>query len=313
MLSDRVAHHSWVNRLQTLLLICLLVGISLLAGWLLLGKDGLWIVILATIIILLIEPAAASRLTLALYRARPIAPHEAPELCRIVAFLAARADLTHVPTLYYVASPMVNAFTVGKRREASIALTDGLLRCLSSREIAGVLAHETAHITNGDLFVMGLADYISRLTSVFALVGQILLFFAIPSILLGYATINWPVLLLLVFSPHLAVLLQLGLSRVREFNADLKAIQLTGDPEGLALALAKIERVSRSWRAWVLPGWGNPEPSWLRTHPATEERIRRLLTMRATPILQWPGQPISYTAHSPRRSSPRWFPGGFWH
>lgn len=310
---DRVTHHSWINRLQTLLLIGLLLGISLLAGWLLFGKEGFWLVILASIVILLVEPAAASRLTLKLYRACPIAPHEAPELYRIMAFLADRAGLAHMPTLYYIASPMVNAFTVGNRRQAAIALTDGLLRCLSIRETAGVLAHETAHIANGDLFVMGLADYISRLTSILALVGQILLILALPSVLLGYAKINWAILLLLVFSPYLTMLLQLGLSRVREFNADLKAIQLTGDPEALAAALAKIERVSHSWRAWILPGWGNPEPSWLRTHPATEERIRRLLTLRPRHSGQWPNQPISYRVHSPRHSSPRWYPGGFWH
>lgn len=308
------AHHLWVNRLQTFLLICLLLGIFLLTGWLLLGKEGLWLVILASMIILLIEPAAASRLTLMFYRARPIAFHEAPELCRIVTFLAERAKLKHVPTLYYVASPMVNAFTVGSQRHAVIAVTDGLLRCLSLREIAGVLAHETAHISNGDLFVMGLADYISRLTSVLALVGQILLFFAIPSVLLGYMTINWAALLLLIVSPYLALLVQLGLSRVREFNADLKAIQFTGDPESLAAALLKIEQVSRSWRAWLLPGWGNPHPSWLRTHPATEERIRRLLLLRTTSTTdQWPAQFISYKMHPPVRSSPRWYPGGFWH
>jgi heat shock protein HtpX len=312
MISIR-AHHSWVNHLQTLLLVCLLLGISLLAGWLLLGKEGLWLVILASIIILLIEPVATSRLTLMFYRARPIAFHEAPELCRVVSFLAARAELKHIPTLYYVASPMVNAFTVGSQRHAAIAVTDGLLRCLSLREIASVLAHETAHIANGDLFVMGLADYISRLTSILALVGQILLIFAIPSVLLGHMTINWVALLLLIFSPYLALLVQLGLSRVREFNADLKAIQFTGDPESLAAALLKIEQVSRSLRAWLLPGWGNPHPSWLRTHPATDERIRRLLSLRATSTDQWPTQAISYKAHQPVRSSPRWYPGGFWH
>jgi heat shock protein HtpX len=76
--------------------------------------------------------------------------------------------------------------------------------------------------------------------------------------------VNWPGLLLLAASPQLALLAQLGLSRVREFDADRLAAELTGDPQGLASALAKIERVSRSWRAWLWPGWGNPEPSWLR-------------------------------------------------
>ncbi|SFI34554.1 zinc metalloprotease HtpX [Nitrosomonas sp. Nm34] len=310
MLSIRA--HSWLNRLQTLLLVCLLLGVFILAGWLLFGENGLWIIALISVIIVLMEPALGSRLTLALYRARPIARHEAPELWQIMTFLAVRAELNNVPTLYYVASPMVNAFTVGSRQQAAIALTDGLLRHLSTRELAAVLAHETAHVANGDLLVMGLADYISRLTSILSLIGQILLFLALPSILFGYATINWAMLLLLLFSPHLVVLLQLGLSRVREFNADLKASELTKDPEALALALAKIERVSQSWRSLLFPGWGNPQPSWLRTHPATEERIKRLLLLRATPTIQWPAQPISFTSHGRVRSSPRWYFGGFW-
>ncbi|SDW11285.1 zinc metalloprotease HtpX [Nitrosomonas communis] len=310
MLSIRA--HSWLNRLQTLLLVCLLLGVFILAGWLLFGENGLWIIALISVIIVLMEPALGSRLTLALYRARPIARHEAPELWQIMTFLAARAELNNVPTLYYVASPMVNAFTVGRRQQAAIALTDGLLRHLSTRELAAVLAHETAHVANGDLLVMGLADYISRLTSILSLIGQILLFLALPSILFGYVTINWAVLFLLLFSPHLVVLLQLGLSRVREFNADLRASELTKDPEALALALAKIERASQSWRAVLFPGWGNPQPSWLRTHPATEERIKRLLSLRATPTIQWPAQPISFTSHGRVRSSPRWYFGGFW-
>ena len=116
---------------------------------------------------------------------------------------------------------------------------------------------------------MGLADSVSRLTSLLAMVGQIAIVFSLPALLAGAVAVNWPGLLLLAASPQLALLAQLGLSRVREFDADRLAAELTGDPQGLASALAKIERVSRSWRAWLRPGWGNPEPSWLRTHPAT--------------------------------------------
>ncbi|MCG3901304.1 M48 family metalloprotease, partial [Escherichia coli] len=111
---------------------------------------------------------------------------------------------------------------------------------------------------------------------------------------------------------QLALLAQLGLSRVREFDADRLAAELTGDPHGLASALAKIERVSRSWRAWLLPGWGNPEPSWLRTHPATAERIERLLELAPPPAM--PPFPsarfVPEVTVSPR--PPRWRTGGLW-
>lgn len=270
--------HAWTNRFQTLLLLLVLLGISTLTGSLLLGVDGIWVALLAGIVALAFQPPAAW-LTLRLYRARPLLRRQAPELWRLLEELARRAGLPAVPALCYVPSPVINAFAVGNRRRAAIALTDALLATLSRREIAGILAHEVAHIAHGDLRVMGLADYVSRLTGLFALLGQALLVLALPWVVLGGGEVNWPVLLLLSFSPHLALIAQLGLSRVREFDADLHAAVLTGDPQGLASALAHIERISYSWRRLLMPDWGNPDPSWLRTHPATEQRIRRLLDL----------------------------------
>ncbi|MFJ0276817.1 M48 family metalloprotease, partial [Acinetobacter baumannii] len=149
-------------------------------------------------------------------------------------------------------------------------------------------------IANEDLRVMGLADSISRLTHLLALLGQIMLLFSLPALLWGTVAIQCPALLLLA---------QLGLSRVREFDADRLTAELTGDPQGLALALAKIERESR---AWLLPGWGNPEPSWLRTHPATTERIQRLReladSMAPQPLHSSPFLPDIPLAPRP----PRW-------
>jgi heat shock protein HtpX len=182
----------------------------------------------------------------------------------VVRELATRAGLPAVPVPHDVPSAVVNAFATGSKNHSAIALTDGLLRSLTSRELIGVLGHEIAHIANEDLRVMGLADSISRLTHLLALVGQIAILFSVPMLLLGVVDISWPALLLLMIAPQLALFAQLGLSRVREFDADRLAAELTRDPHGLASALAKIERVSRSWRAWSLPGWGNPEPSWLR-------------------------------------------------
>src|SRR5690606_39075279 len=138
---------------------------------------------------------------------------------------------------------IVNDIDTGARRHASNALNDGLLRRLSMLELQAVLAHEVAHIAQEDLRVMGLADSISRLTNLLALLGQVALLISIPVLLVGAAEINWIGLLLLAASPQLALLAQLGLSRVREFDADRMAVELTGDPHGLASALAKIERV----------------------------------------------------------------------
>ena len=302
--------HALANQLQTALLIAVLLAIAAAAGWLLLGPNGVWMALGASVFALLIEPAAAGRLTLTLYRAQPLAFSAAPQLYRLVAELASRAGLAHAPRLYRIASPLANAFAVGGRDEAHIALTDGLLHTLGWRELAGVLAHEIAHIAHGDLRVMGMADYVSRLTALFAMTAQVALLFALPGWLAGTVEVQWPGLMLLLFSPHLALLAQLGLSRVREFDADLTAVRLTGDPAGLASALSRIEQTTRSWRAWLLPGWGNPEPSWLRTHPATEERIARLRALDA-------GQPhfgeIEWRwGVAPPARRPHWRFGGIW-
>ena len=306
------ARHRWLNRLQTALLVLTLLGIAAVAGSLLLGDGGLWLALAAAGFTLLLEPAAASGLTLRLYGARPLYPDEAPDLWAVLRELAARAGLPAVPVPHYVPSGVVNAFATGSKHHAAIALTDGLLRSLTPRELTGVLGHEIAHIANEDLRVMGLADSISRLTHLLALLGQLAIVLSLPTLLLGVTEVNWPALLLLAVAPQLAVLAQLGLSRVREFDADRLAAELTGDPHGLASALAKIERVSRSWRAWLLPGWGNPEPSWLRTHPATAERIERLLELAPPPAM--PPFPSARfdpeVTVSPR--PPRWRTGGLW-
>ena len=307
---DVGARHRWLNRLQTALLVLTLLGIAAVAGSLLLGDGGLWLALAAAGFTLLLEPAAASGLRL--YGARPLYPDEAPDLWAVLRELAARAGLPAVPVPHYVPSGVVNAFATGSKHHAAIALTDGLLRSLTPRELTGVLGHEIAHIANEDLRVMGLADSISRLTHLLALLGQLAIVLSLPALLLGVAEVNWPALLLLAVAPQLALLAQLGLSRVREFDADRLAAELTGDPHGLASALAKIERVSRSWRAWLLPGWGNPEPSWLRTHPATAERIERLLELAPPPAM--PPFPsarfVPEVTVSPR--PPRWRTGGLW-
>lgn len=309
---DVGARHRWLNRLQTALLVLTLPGIAAVAGSLLLGDGGLWLALAAAGFTLLLEPAAASGLTLRLYGARPLYPDEAPDLWAVLRELAARAGLPTVPVPHYVPSGVVNAFATGSKHHAAIALTDGLLRSLTPRELTGVLGHEIAHIANEDLRVMGLADSISRLTHLLALLGQLAIVLSLPTLLLGVTEVNWPALLLLAVAPQLALLAQLGLSRVREFDADRLAAELTGDPHGLASALAKIERVSRSWRAWLLPGWGNPEPSWLRTHPATAERIERLLELAPPPAM--PPFPSARfdpeVTVSPR--PPRWRTGGLW-
>lgn len=305
--------HRLINRVQTLALVVVLMGLSALAGALIFGGTGLWIALGASLFALAVEPVAAPAWILRLYQARPIAPAEGPDLWAWLGELAQRAGLSATPSPHYVPSRVVNAFAIGSRRRSAIALTDGLLRSLGPREMVAVLAHEIAHIANDDLRVMGLADYVSRFTSLLAMAGQLVILLSMPWILAGEASVNLWGLLLLALAPQIALLAQLGLSRVREFDADETAARLTGDPRALASALAKIERAERSWRSWLLPGWRNPEPSWLRTHPASEERIARLLAMDAA---QRPGPPAEagrfVPVGEPVARPPRWFAGGVW-
>ena len=293
---DARSRHRWLNRFQTALLVLTLVGIAAAAGSLLFGEIGLWLALATCALTLLIEPVAASAMTLRLYGARPLRPDEAPAIWSLLRALAARAGLPNTPVPYYVPSDIVNAFATGSRRLASIALTDGLLRSLSMRELQAVLAHEVAHIAQEDLRVMGLADSISRLTNLLALLGQVALLISMPALLVGAAEINWIGLLLLAASPQLALLAQLGLSRVREFDADRMAVELTGDPHGLASALAKISQMAG--RVLNIPAERNPAAAALfivnplgglrmdrlfATHPATEERIARLMALEGRP------------------------------
>lgn len=279
MNTDLARAHAASNRRQTVWLVLVLCATAGLAGYVLLGEEGLWIAIGAVLLALVIEPVAARRITLAVYRARPIHPAEAPRIQATLRALAARAGLPAVPVPYLVPSHQVNAFAVGDRHQAAIALSAGLLERLDERELAAVMAHEVGHIANGDLRVMSLADYVSRLTALCSLLGVLVAVMLLPSWMVDGTPLPWLGLLILALAPYAAMLAQSGLSRIREFDADLAAAELTGDPEALASALARIEGGYRTWRGWVLPGWRNPQPSWLRTHPPTGERIRRLLAL----------------------------------
>ena len=190
------------------------------------------------------------------------------------------------------------------------------------RELAGVLAHEISHIRNNDLWLMSLADLTGRLTRTMTLLGLILLFVGLPLWLSGAASLPWLLISLLVFAPQLTVLLQLALSRAREFEADLDAAGLTGDPAGLASALARLERCQRGiWERILMPGYRLPEPSLLRSHPPTEQRIARLETLYDRPTefgppayasgLVEPGPPECRWQRVTR--APRARLGGYWY
>ena len=177
---------------------------------------------------------------------------------------------------------MMNAFAVGRRDNSVVAVTDQLIRALTARELTGVLAHEISHIRNEDLKVMALADTVSRFTSLMSTVGIVSLLFNITWMASGSAAqVPWLGVIVLLFAPTIGGLLQMALSRTREFDADLGAAMLTGDPDGLANALTKLEKAQgKVWENLILPGGRIPDPSILRTHPLTEARVARLHALK---------------------------------
>ncbi|MCA0433066.1 MAG: zinc metalloprotease HtpX [Proteobacteria bacterium] len=275
--------HNLRNTLHTILL---LAGTGLLMGvlaYLVLGVGGLLIASVFGIIGIVGLGRVSPKMVLNLYKARPLAPDELPELQDVVRQLAKRAGLTSIPQLYYVPSKLMNAFAVGTREDSAIAVTDALLRTMTTRQLAGILGHETAHIMNGDLRVMGLADVLNRITGFVSALGL----FGIPLVFGVGLDVPLLGLLLMIFAPTIGGLLQLALSRAREYDADLDGVSLTGDPDGLASALQTLEEKHGGLiEGMVLPGARFPQPSILRSHPRTEDRIARIRAVTLRPSEQ---------------------------
>ncbi|MEM9471344.1 MAG: zinc metalloprotease HtpX [Pseudomonadota bacterium] len=285
--------HQWRNRLHTWIMVSGSALLMALIAYSVFGASGVvWAVVL-TAFGLWQAGRVSPRMVLKLYKARALTSEEVPQLHQLMRELTRRADLPAVPQLYYVPSQMMNAFAVGKIDDSAVAVTDGLIRNLTLRQLAGVLAHEVSHIRNEDLTVMALGDVLSRLTGTLSTIGLLV---GIPAALLtNGGVVPWVTIAALVAAPTVGGLLQLALSRTREYDADLDAAGLTGDPEGLASALQTLEQKQGSmWEKLVLPGSRSPEPSLLRSHPKTPDRVRRLLSLRPTtpPIIARPDRPM---------------------
>ena len=269
--------HKLRNLLQSALLLAGMVGLLTVCGWLLFGPDGILGVALGAALALVFGRGVSPRMVLRAYGARTLVPDQLPAVFDVLGRLTGRAGLARTPRLFYIRSVLPNAFAVGDREDAVIALTDGMLRRLDLRELAGVLAHEISHIRNRDLWLMSLADLTGRLTRVMTLLGLGLLVVDLPLWLGGRAHPPALLIVLLLLAPQLTMLLQLALSRAREFEADLDAVGLTGDPAAMISALVKLEHAQQGlWEQILMPGYRLSEPSLLRSHPPTAERIARL-------------------------------------
>ena len=280
--------HKKQNTLHTAMLFFGLAAIICAGAYLLFGFMGVAWAAVVIGLLLLIMPSIPPEMLMRMYRARRVEQCPGDQLSDIVDVLAQRAGLIQRPALYVVPSMALNAFAAGSPERAAVAITEGLLRRLTLRETAGVLAHEMSHIRNNDLWVLGVADMFTRLTQGMSYVAIVLAILNITAAVQGEQYASWWAIVFLYLGPMFSNLMQLGLSRTREYDADLEGAQLTGDPLGLAAALRRLDDdTGRMWEDVMLPAPGRrvAYPSVLRSHPMSEDRVRRLVELSGRPML----------------------------
>ncbi|MEO0539411.1 MAG: M48 family metalloprotease [Cyanobacteria bacterium P01_A01_bin.105] len=229
----------------------------------------------------------SDKIALAAYKAQPVTPEQAPELHGMVQKLAAKAEIP-MPAVYIIPTESANAFATGRDPEhAAVAVTQGIMKMLPQDELEGVLAHELTHIINRDTLTQAVAATIGGAIAFLAQILQYSMWFGGgrdedgPNPLALLATI--------IIAPMAATVIQLGISRTREFAADEGAAKLTGNPQALAKALKRLETSAQRLPMDANPAFSplliiNAMPkqalrSLFSTHPATEKRVERLLSM----------------------------------
>lgn len=263
---------------SAVLVIAITAGLCLMA-WGVAGFAGLAAVLLLVAAVLIFEPKVPGVTLIELYKGEK-QTNSSSQIVSLVEVLAYRAGLPSRPELYVIPSLTLSAFTTGATGKPAIAVTEGLLRRLTLRETAGIIAHEMVHIRNGDLAVFRFADWLARLTPVMAIAGTGLAIANLVAATGGEQVTSWSIVALLFAAPALSSALQLALSRAREDEADAQAALLTGDAMGLASALQRMESSTGSpWDDFRLPIAGRrvPYPSLLRAHASDKVRIARLL------------------------------------
>jgi heat shock protein HtpX len=280
-----------MNRIKTLMLLAALTALLMWAGQALGGATGLWFALFVAAAMNLGAYWFSDKIVLRMYRAQEVSPAESPELYAMVRDLAMRAGLP-MPRVYLIPEEAPNAFATGRNPQNGIvAVTEGLLRILDRREVAAVIAHELGHIKHRDTLIMSVAATLAGALSMLANA-------AMWGSLFGGAQSSdeeeggSPLagLLGVLIAPLAATLVQMSISRAREFLADEAAARYTGDPLALARALRKIE----AWSQEVPMEAGSPATahmfihnpfsaeglaSLFRTHPPTAQRVARLEAM----------------------------------
>ena len=274
-----------IQNLKLLFLLGILTFIFLFVGYSVGGQSGLILALLLAIGIQGISFWNSDKIALSMNQAQPLTVSDAPELYAITRELCKRAMLP-IPKLYITPEPTPNAFATGRDPEHSaVAVTKGLLQTLTRDELEGVIAHELGHIKNRDVFISTIA---AILASSISTIVQFSYFFGGSRDREGGGGII-PFLVSAIIAPIAALIIQMMISRSREYQADATAIELTGKPLGLANALAKLEQISqKGYQAETLqpafsslyianPFRGDSFSNLLSTHPPISKRIERIM------------------------------------
>jgi len=280
-----------MNRFKTAALLIILSALLVGLGGMLGGQQGATIGLIFAGVTNFVSYWWSDKIVLRMYGAREVTEVEAPDLFRIVAELAQRAAIP-MPRVYIIPTDALNAFATGRNpQHAAVAVTQGILRILDGRELTAVLGHELTHVLNRDILISTIAATIAGAVSFMGTMfrwgtmfggsdsdnrGGNVLFIFLVSILASFA----------------AMIIQLAISRTREFAADEGGAKLTHDPEALASALLKLEQAKEA-----IPMEANPATAHMfivnpllggvlsklfSTHPPTEERVKRLRDMTAS-------------------------------
>ncbi len=281
------------NQIKTFLLLGLLSGLFIVIGSYMGGQTGMFIALGFSLFMTAGSYWYSDKIVLRMNNARELSQTDAPSLHRMVEELSVQAGIPK-PRIYVIAEAVPNAFATGRNPEHGVvAVTDGIMRLLTPEELRGVLAHEIAHIRNRDILIQTVAVVIG--SSIVAL-ASMLQWAAIFGV--GRSSNEeggggggiFGALLMAILAPIAASLIQMALSRSREYIADSTGAQLSHDPMALASALQKIEAYSRGAHMTNLnpatesmyiinPFQGMKISSLFSTHPATEDRVRRLEEM----------------------------------
>ena len=273
-----------MSTIKTTLLLGLLTGLLVSFGYYYGGQNGMIIALVFAAVLNFGSYWFSASIVLRMSRAREASPEQYPRLHQITDRLVARAGLPK-PDLYVIPGKSPNAFATGRNpRHAAVAVTEGLIDLLSEEELEGVIAHELAHVKNRDILISSVAATVAGAIMVLANMARFSAFF------LGGRNRDggniFAVLAMAILAPIAALMVQMAISRTREFKADATGAEMVGHPNGLANALRQLEAASKrvplqaspaTSHMYIVKPFSGGVGKLFSTHPPIEERVRRLL------------------------------------